>query len=42
VVDIEPQDPFDDDPATLWRRVLRRQGGDLALWSTWTPKPDLN
>jgi len=30
-----PQDPFDPDPLTLWRRVLRRQGGDLALLSTW-------
>jgi putative transcriptional regulator len=30
-----PEDPFDPVPETLWRRVLRRQGGDLALFSTW-------
>lgn len=35
-------DPFDPDPATLWRRVLRRQGGDLALFSTWTPEAESN
>ena len=29
------EDPFDAMPETLWRRVLRRQGGDLALFSTW-------
>lgn len=35
-------DVFDPDPATLWRRVLRRQGGELGLLSTWTPTPELN
>ncbi|MCW5954892.1 MAG: YqgE/AlgH family protein, partial [Propionibacteriaceae bacterium] len=35
-------DPFDPDPATMWRRVLRRQGGNLALFSTWTPDADSN
>lgn len=35
-------DAFDPDPATLWRRVLRRQGGDLALFSTWAPDVDDN
>jgi putative transcriptional regulator len=31
VVDTEPGDLLSDDPGTLWRRVLRRQGGDLAI-----------
>lgn len=35
-------DVFDADPTTLWRRILRRQGGDLGLLSTWTPRPELN
>ena len=37
-----PADAFDPDPDTMWRRVLRRQGGDLALLSTWTSDPDYN
>lgn len=36
------QDAFDPDPPTLWRRVLRRQGGNLALFSTWTADADSN
>lgn len=35
-------DAFDPDPTTLWRRTLRRQGGELGLLSTWTARPDLN
>ena len=35
-------DVFDPDPATLWRRILRRQGGELALFSTWTAETELN
>lgn len=35
-------DVFDLDPATLWRRALRRQGGELGWLSTWTPLPELN
>ncbi len=35
-------DVFDPDPATLWRRVLRRQGGELGLLSAWTATPELN
>lgn len=34
VVDLEPGDVFSADPRGLWRRVLRRQPGDLALLST--------
>jgi len=36
------QDVFDPDPETLWRRVLRRQGGELGLLSTWTSAAELN
>lgn len=35
-------DVFDPDPASLWRRVLRRQGGELGLLSTWTAAAELN
>ncbi len=35
-------DVFDTRPESLWRRVLRRQGGDLALLSTWTGNAELN
>lgn len=35
-------DAFDPDPDTMWRRVLRRQGGNLALYSTWTPHAESN
>jgi putative transcriptional regulator len=43
VVGAKDSDPFDPDPETLWRRVLRRQGGELALFSTWpTDSVELN
>jgi putative transcriptional regulator len=42
VVDAEPDDVFGADVEELWRAVLRRQGGDLALVSTWTIDPELN
>ena len=35
-------DVFDSDPPTLWRRALRRQGGELGLLSAWTAMPELN
>ncbi|GAA0338020.1 MAG: YqgE/AlgH family protein [Micropruina glycogenica] len=35
-------DVYDPDPDTLWRRVLRRQGGELALLATWTATPEQN
>jgi putative transcriptional regulator len=38
----EPQDVFIDDPERLWRLVLRRQGGDLALVATFPDDPSLN
>ncbi len=42
VVDSLPADLVRADPSTLWRSVLRRQPGDLALVSTWTADPDRN
>ncbi|MFW5420063.1 YqgE/AlgH family protein [Nocardiopsis sp. CNT-189] len=36
------EDVFSDSPETLWARVLRRQGGDLALVSTLPDDPSLN
>lgn len=35
-------DIFGADPALLWRRVLRRQGGALAMYSTWGSSPESN
>jgi putative transcriptional regulator len=42
VVDAEARDPFSDAPETLWRQVLRRQRGELALVSTYPEDPALN
>nr|WP_222836791.1 YqgE/AlgH family protein [Cellulomonas flavigena] len=42
VVDHEPGDAFSADPRGLWRRVLRRQPGDLALLSTAPDDVSLN
>lgn len=42
VVDAVPGDPFTDEPETLWRRVLRRQGGTLALVSLFPDDPSMN
>jgi putative transcriptional regulator len=35
VVALDPNDPFVDAPECLWRHVLRRQRGRLALFSTY-------
>lgn len=35
-------DLFGADQSNLWRRVLRRQGGELAMLSTWADDPDQN
>lgn len=42
VVDSEPRDAFTDQPERLWRTVLRRQPGDLALVATFPEDPELN
>lgn len=42
VVDAEPGDAFSAAPARLWRAVLRRQPGPLALVSSYAEDPTLN
>lgn len=42
VVQAEPGDAFTAEPGTLWRSVLRRQEGDLALVATFPDDPTLN
>jgi putative transcriptional regulator len=42
VVDATEHDPFTHEPETLWRDVLRRQGGQLAMFAYFPPKPGLN
>ena len=42
VLDAVVADVFTTDPGRLWSRVLRRQGGDLALLSTYPDDPAMN
>lgn len=42
VVDATPADAFSIEPDGLWRSVLRRQAGELALVSTFPRDPSLN
>lgn len=42
VVKAEPGDAFTGEPDALWRTVLRRQDGDLALVATFPEDPTLN
>ncbi|MFI7586737.1 YqgE/AlgH family protein [Spongisporangium articulatum] len=42
VVDSEPRDAFSDAPDRLWRDVLRRQRGRLAMVSSYPDDPSLN
>ena len=42
ILDARPEDVLCDEPNTLWRRVLARQGGDLALLSYCPPDPSSN
>ena len=42
VVPAEARDPISADPEGLWRRVLKRQGGALALVSGFPPDPAVN
>ncbi|WP_420175409.1 YqgE/AlgH family protein [Luteococcus sp. OSA5] len=41
-VPVRDEDVFGVDPQDLWRRVLRRQGGDLSFFSTWAEDPESN
>ncbi|MDP9219220.1 MAG: YqgE/AlgH family protein [Actinomycetota bacterium] len=42
VVDAEAGDVFSAEPEGLWRGVLRRQRGSLAMVATFPPDPSLN
>jgi putative transcriptional regulator len=42
VVEPELGDVFTTEPDELWRRVLRRQGGTIAMVANWTEDPDQN
>lgn len=42
VVDATYSDVFGPEPENLWQRCLRRQGPDLAWFSTWTDDPEQN
>lgn len=42
VLDGAPDDVFCSEPDVLWRDVLRRQGGELAMVSTFPVDPSLN
>ena len=42
VVAALPSDAVTERPAGLWRAVLRRQGGALAIASAWPEDPSLN
>lgn len=42
ILDAQADDPFCDEPDDLWKRVLRRQGGSLALVAAYPNDPMLN
>jgi putative transcriptional regulator len=42
VVPAEPADVMSDDPEQLWKRVLRRQGGQLAVVAAFPSDPSQN
>jgi len=42
ILDAQPDDPFCDEPDDLWKRVLRRQRGSLALVAAYPDDPMLN
>jgi putative transcriptional regulator len=42
VVDADPDDPLSPDPEDLWRSVLRRQRGEVALYAAFPDDPSLN
>lgn len=42
VVDAAPEDLLGPEPETLWRRVLKRQGGALAMVAHFPVEPSLN
>jgi putative transcriptional regulator len=42
VVDADPADPFSDNPETLWRDILKRQRGRLAMFAYAPKDPQVN
>ena len=42
VVEAEPGDAFTDDPASLWKRVLSRQRGDVRMYALFPEDPRQN
>lgn len=42
VVEAVVDDVFAPDPETMWRSVLRRQGGKLAMLANFPPHPSMN
>jgi putative transcriptional regulator len=42
ILDALPEDAFCDEPEELWKRVLRRQGGSLALVASYPDDPMFN
>ena len=42
ILEASPDDAFCDDPDELWKQVLRRQGGSLALVAAYPDDPMLN
>jgi putative transcriptional regulator len=42
VADAEPDDPFVTEGASLWQRILARQGGPIARLANFPPDPSLN
>ena len=41
-MEAEGRDAFDDDPQSLWVRVLRRQRDHLAFVATFPVDPEMN
>lgn len=41
-LEAEESDVFDEEPETLWKRALRRQGGEFLLAAAYPPDPSLN
>lgn len=42
VISPDPGDVMSGEPQSLWKRVLRRQGGDLAVLAAFPPDPRMN
>ena len=38
----KPEDVFNDNPGTLWQKVLKEMGGEYAIISTFPENPSVN